>query len=500
MIEDIYSLETEQHALGGLFNNTEALTEIDFFVKETDFFQKVHQTIYLVLRGMLLSNERVDAVLLANKISSYGTKHNGDLSIFEYIELLSYKKPTKEATIEAFKNVIGFRIRRQCIEVLRGMARLVQRPGELSTKELISKLDKTYGDWSTTVLKNQDRGQIEICSGVEELIEGTRNNPPKEESVLYGPFDTVNRLIGSISKPSNITVVGARSGSCKSAMGLFYQAHLCINNGLECLLMDSGEMTPTDIRFRLVCMLTSGKVPMHHLEMGTWANNEEWATLTRAAIEQAKKIKIHYEQVSGLKASEVISLLRRYSYKIGRDKIFLPCFDYLKAMDSEDGRSSEWATLGSFVQQIKTFITDEIPLPFWTSIQLNRSGVVTNKKDTELNDSEAAFGLSDRVLQQSSHSILLRYKINSEVEEEGGQFGNMKMHFLKTRSLGKDYMLANTPVKLPSGKFVRNYINIAQNSFSFQDLGDVNQMVQKMKMKYSLSDKKPKNLEEGDIL
>jgi replicative DNA helicase len=498
MIESIHSLETEQHCLGGLFNNSDILPEIDFFVKESDFYEKIHQTIFLVLRGMLLAGERVDAVLLANKIISFGTKHYGDLSIFEYIEILSYKKPTKEATIESFKQLIGYRIRRDAIEKLRSMAKIVQKPGEISTSQLIEKLDQTYGDWSNSVLKTHSKPTIEICEGIESLIEGTRNNPPKESDVLLGPFPTVNSIIGSLSRPGNITVVGARSGAGKSSLSMFYQVNLAVKYNRPIIWMDSGEMRPEELRFRAVCMLTKGAVPLWALESGEWAKNEEWSILTREAIKTAKKIKIYYEQVSGLKATDIITILRRYYYKLGKSNEFLVCFDYLKALDGENTRTTEWAAMGSFIQDIKTFITDEIPLPFWTSLQLNRSGIVTNKKSDEIADNEGAFSISDRILQQSSHSVLLRFKTDDEIAEENGQFGNMKMHFLKTRFLGKEHRLVNKPIKLPNGKYARNYINVNHESFWFDDKGSLLDMTIKMKNMYKIS--KPNESETGEIV
>lgn len=500
MIEDIYSLEVEQHCLGGLLNDGTVLPEIDFFVKETDFFQKIHQTIYLVLRGMLLTAERVDPVLLSNKIAQYGVKHHGDLSVYEYVEMLSYKKPTKQATIDSYSQLLGYRIRRDALNKMREIARLIQKPGDLSTVGLIGKMDQLYLDWSREVLKNHGKQNIEICDPIESIVENTRLNPPNEKDLMLGPFPKLNSIFGSISENSNITVIGARSGVGKTSISLFYQIYLAVTYDIPVLWMDFSEMTVEQLQMRAVCVLTRGRVPLWAIRNGDWAKNEEWCKLVRGVLPITKKIKIYYEQVAGLKANDVIKKMRSYAYKFGLGNKFLTCFDYLKPLDSDDRNSTEWGRMGSFIGDIKTFITDEIPLPFWTSLQLNRSGITTNKKLSELQDNEGAFSISDRILQQSSHSFLLRWKVNEELEMEGGRFGNMAFIPLKYRELGKEALLANRPVKLPSGAYAKNYLNLASSTFFYEEKGDLNDMVLALNGKYDISKKKPKNLEDGDIL
>ena len=860
-IEDIYSQETEKHCIAGLFHSPEILSEIDLFVKETDFFVKAHQTIFLVLRSMILAGERYDAVLLANKIAGIAPKH-GDLTMFEYIELISYAKPTKEATIQAYQELLNYTIRRQGIENLRIMARKLQKPGDKKTSQLMSELDKIYTEWSQKVMQGHGKPIIEIASGIEYLVEDRRNNPPKESEMMMGPFPTINKVYGSLSEPGAITVVGARSGVGKSqpiwskvltptgwikigdlkvgdfvmgsdgsptevlgvfpqgvldyykvsfdddtfthcsdnhlwltknykqrrnktnnfytvktlneirhsitthpdnprinhnipwqrpvqyaakgvkihpyimgallgdgclssnnisftkpdinvitkiklysnpldkirdqtdkrngcltiaftnnsttsftdngnnrsqisndiefygllgtysyskfipkdylinseenrwellrglldtdggvcyqkattieystaserlkdgvldlvrglggratwstkkptydykgekhegrlsyrifisfhypvkpfssptksnkfaqktrplkryikkvelagqdecvcikvaakdslyltddyilthntSMGLFYNIHLAMQNSQELLWLDSSEMSVEQLQFRILCILTRGKVPLWCIKSGDWAKNEEWAKLVRAAIPETKKIKIYYESTYGLKTNEIIKLIRNFSYRIGKDKKFLVCLDYLKSMDGDNPYEREWVVLGDFVNDIKNFIQNEVNIPFWTSLQLNRSGITTNKKKLEIQDNEGTFGMSDRILQQASHAFLLRHKLLEEIQEENGQFGNMAAIFLKHRELGREAAVAMRPIKLQDGSYAKNHVNMYNETFFFEDKGLYSDAIQQLKNKYDLKDKKPKSLEDSDII
>ncbi len=71
--------------------------------------------------------------------------------------------------------------------------------------------------------------------------------------------------------------------------------------------------------------------------------------------------------------------------------------------------------MGDFTQQLKNLITQEVPLPFWTSLQLNRLGITNNKKGSQVDDSENAFGISDRIFQQISHGFIMRQKVMDEI-------------------------------------------------------------------------------------
>lgn len=468
------SVQCEKHALSGLIHNPQSLFQIDNYVKETDFTVNEHQTIYLVLRQAILANEKFDKVLLANKINNLGVKFNGQLNIYDYIDTLYHVKPDKDSVVKTFKELISLRIRRDVLKSLREMAEIIKSESPKSINEILSSCDDIYSSKMKNVLVSSDDNK-DVClfDDVEKELNDQSDN---SGNFMMGPFPTINKIYGSLNRPGNITVVGARSGVGKSSLGVYYNMWLAEKYGIPILHCDNGEMTVQELRNRAIVTLTGGQVPLWSIETGKWKQNPDHVKLIKPAIERAKKIKIYYEQVSGLNPKETIRLIRHYSNKLGRNNMFIVNYDYLKGFSSEDQYAPEWKLMGEFIQDIKSFITSEVNIPFWTSIQLNRSGVSTNKKASELNDSESAFGVSDRVLQQSSFSILMRYKVMEEMEAENGLFGNMKLEFLKRRFLGEEFKRAITPVKSFDGKYRSNYINVNHESFFFEDKGDLNDM------------------------
>lgn len=490
-LNNLISLNLERHVLSALLKQPQIFPEVDTFLTDADFYNKVHQTVFCVIRSSYLKNEKLDKVLLAQKIKNLNIHFFEEVDIFDYIENLFFSNINEKAGIEACKELIKLRIRREICETADRVKEFVVRNGDQNIENLICNCDKIYNE---RLNKYYTSEKIEdIFDSVESVIEKIGNNPPNEKKFMFGPFPTINRIYGSLHKPSNITIIGARSGTFKTSIGVFINTYIAEKYNVPLYHLDNGEMSELELQIRAVCMFTGGQVPYWALENGQWRNNEEWVKLVRNVWLKVKKIKFYYHDISGLKPIEIISLIRRFSYNIvGRNNLFLVHYDYLKPFDTSSYNHPEWKEMGHAMQDFKNFIKNEIRIPLWASLQLNRLGVTTNKTSSQLTDSEETFGISDRILQQSTHSILLRNKVNEEIADEGNKYGNLKAIFVKNRHLGKDYMDAISPVQISKGKFKKNYINLLSSSFYFEDKGDLNQMVAELKDKVDIDDHQQK--------
>ena len=118
----MFSLQIEKHVLGGLLKSPEVLADIEPFVSEKDFHNKAHSTIFKIAKNAILKAENVDSVLIAQKIQDCGAANSfkesfgNDVSIFEYIDNLSYIQISKNGIIEAAKKLISYRIKRELLE------------------------------------------------------------------------------------------------------------------------------------------------------------------------------------------------------------------------------------------------------------------------------------------------------------------------------------------------------------------------------------------------
>lgn len=477
----ISSLQVEKTALGGLIKNPQVFGDIDFFISETDFYNEVHSVIYSVLRQSLSAAEEVNKTLLAQKIKNCGISFKDDINIFEYIDAICFTQISQEGTLKAFQELKSLTVRRELHETGAKIQEIAKTHGNKPIDEVISACDTVYGSRIQSYAKSN--GPVNIFEDIEAVIEEIGNNPPDANAFLYGPFETINYLYGSLLRPGNITMIGARTSVGKTAFSMYYLIYVAEKYGLPLLWLDFSEMRVSELQMRAVCMFTGGKVPYHALETGEWRRNEEWTKLTREVWPRVKKIKVYYEDIGNKTPMEIVSLIRRFSCRtVGRDKPFLIGYDYFKPF-SFDPKMPEYKEMGHFIQTIKSLITNEIQVPFWSSIQLNRMGITNNKTSEEVDDSENSISLSDRITQQTSHTFILRQKLVDEIAAEGLEFGNLKLIPVKTRHLGKGFAEALQFVKLGKGRVKRNYVNIYGQSFYFEDKGDLIAMVKKLEHK-----------------
>ena len=132
----MFSLQIEKHAIGGLLKNPEVLADIEPFVSEKDFYNKANATIFKVIKNSILKQENIDSVLIAQKIKDCGAANSfkesfgTDVSIFDYIDNLSYIQISKKGVVEAAKQLVSFRIKRELLETTEDVKRLIKTGGD----------------------------------------------------------------------------------------------------------------------------------------------------------------------------------------------------------------------------------------------------------------------------------------------------------------------------------------------------------------------------------
>ena len=204
----------------------------------------------------------------------------------------------------------------------------------------------------------------------------------------------------------------------------------------------------------------------------------------RSAWSKIKNMKFYYENVAGMSADEMCSLLKRFYYsKVGRGKRMIFSFDYIKTDFNNLGKNDGWQQVASMVHKFKQTIHRDLCfdgkpcVSMMTSVQANRLGITGNRGADSIVDDESVVSLSDGITQFCSHLFLLRRKIADEIHEEGDRFGTHKLINLKARHLGKEALRAINPVEMPDGSNKNNFINLEIKNFRVTERGDLQDIV-----------------------
>lgn len=469
-----YNPEIESHFLAALTQYPDIWGEVSL-AKESDF-SVIHRPIFSVLRQQLESGAPVSTVILADKLKSYGVtaSHLADVEPYDYIWALGAKPVNRADGISLLKELKLITVRRDLINRCKTAEKALKDTPAAQFDQMISIVDKTLSSVQTEYYR--DDGATDLFATLESRVEELGNNPVDSDSMGYtGPLPSINMTLGgSLISPSSLTVLTARTANGKSAFSFFYCVSVAETHNIPLLWVDSGEMTVEQLQMRAVCCLSKGRVPLWAVKSGEWRKNKDWTRIIRDEIwPRVKRIKMYYQGVGGMTPKEKISFIKRFYFnKIGRDNFLLISDDYIKGSETLGKNTAEYQSVGYYLSDVKTLITEDIKASYWTSVQANRMGIHQGKKVEEIADNEGVISLSDRVGHNASTILLLRYKVPEELAAERNAFGNIILKPLKIReSTAKQFEKMLKPVKTPTNRFVQNYYNLNMNSFYYEDKG-----------------------------
>lgn len=482
----VFSLDIERSALGGLLRNSEVFYEIDAFISENDLYNSSHKTIYSVIKNCLIKQEKIDKVLIAEKIKSLGIKFSHELDICDYLDNISFSPITAAQTLKYFKELSLYRVRREIYEIGEKLKETV-KVGEFSSfNDIIAKSDAIYNQ----TIKNYSDidSPINIFEDIFALVE-ERGLNPKSNPVFLTPFTEYNNLYGGL-RPKNIYAFAARAGQGKSTLlnSIAFGCHQ-LNPKIKVLYLDT-EMSLEEVQMRHAASISG--VPIHFIESGDYRRNQEMLVKVRGALSTIKnQYQFYHYTVANKSIDEIVSIIRRFYYsKVGRGNDFLVCFDYIKMGGTEKANQS-WAEhqiIGSMVDKLKR-IAEEVNAPILTAIQQNRGGEAAGK--TSIDDS-SSFALSDRLQWFASYTGIFRAKTLEEKSADGAEFGTHKLLTTKSRHQGPQAAGFSNSLKrkLPDGseRYVSNYLNFDVINFKVTEKGSLKDIISRCEHDYQFNE------------
>lgn len=481
----IYSLELEKQLLAALIKYPETYVDIGSFISEDDFYDAssaVNRTIFYVLKNAIENSEKIDYIVLTERINSLNLSFPDNISIGQYIQALDLRKVPKDSVITIAKDLKQYTVRRQISTTAIEVQKIMKSPpNKFNFLELLDHADQTWNE-NISIYDKASEMPENLFAEMEDWVE-ERGNNPVEEFGLIGPHKRLHSNYGSLLRTGNITVITARSGVGKTqfTMDFCLQASV-LNNNIPILHLDNGEMSKEELLGRL-CSRESG-VPLHLIETGKWRkSNQQIIDSVRAVWPKIKSYKFHYYNVAGMSVDQMINLTKRFYYnKVGRGNKMILNFDYIKTTSENLGNKAEWQVVGEMVDKFKILVTKEISfngepqIAMMTSVQTNRSGISQNRNSDAIVEDESIVSLSDRIQHFCSHLFSLRQKTNDEMLEYPN-FGTHRLTCLKNRHLGVDYMRALQPVRMEDGSLTRNTIFLNFDNFHITEVGDLKDLV-----------------------
>ena len=489
----IFSNQVERHVLSGILRHPEVVSEIDSFVSAGDFYHDVHQTIFCVVRDAVLANENVDSVLIATKILNLGISTKDDIEIHEYLSTLAYAPIAKEAVIEACKQLVKVRIRRELCETGERLVNHTKTCSNDDLGEIISKCDSIYSEKISSFSFGDDPENV--FDNLEFKIE-ERGDNPSDDTGLSTTYSEFNRLYGGL-RDGNVYAIVSRPAQGKTTFINDLCLGAAMKNNVPVLVLDT-EMTTEEIQFRMAAANTG--VPLWYLETGNWRKNKEMVTKVREWFNNLKKHKYYHYHVRNKTVDEVCSMIRRWHMQhVGRDGKCVIAYDYVKLTGERvDKNWAEHQAIGEKIDKLKR-VAEEIKAPLVTAMQMNRSGEMHNRNSSSLVDDSSAISLSDRLQWLATFVAIFRRKTLDEIALDGERFGTHKLIPLKTRFQGRDAAghqdLMRRTVRetingreVTSEKFINNFLNFRVENFKVSEEGSLGDIIRHEEQSFDIQD------------
>jgi replicative DNA helicase len=482
----LFSLKIEKVCIGGLLKHPSVFAEIDIKVRPGDFYNETHSTIYSVLRVILGQREKMDKVILAQKMHSLGITTKDDIDIFDYIDSLSHTQISQEGLREAFDELVKLRVCRDIAENADKIKEFVHKNKDKGTVDIIAGADSIHNEKIETFV-NDDAAPDDLYSGLKEMLYETAQKP--KPAGMMTPYVVFDELVGGLRAANGIYVVASRAKSGKSSWLLNMAEGVAIlNPGCKVLLLDT-EMTKDVSRFRASSAIT--QVPMSELEDGSWFKDLKFKKQVDAEIDKANNLsgKIFHKYVGGRTIDEVISIARRWYYKeCGRNAPAFIVYYYIKLTGEKLGQNwAEYQAIGDKVNKLNE-LGNQLNVPIFAAVQQNRSDFNPGGKQ----DSELSIAQSDRISWFCASLNIFRTKTPEEISEHGPKFGNCVLKPLVNRFRGRNTSGIHDLVKIKPQKrgekptYIKNFINYNFDNFRISELGTLKEVVEHMKDKPNL--------------
>lgn len=483
--ENLVSLPVERNVLAGLLKFPDIFAEVDVYLTEIDFYNKIHQTIYCVIKSARLKNEELNRVLLSQKLLNLSIVVMDDINILDYITTLyETSQINVRGTLEAVKELIKLRIRREVFQAAEKVKEHVSKSGNDSLENILSTADQIYNE-KINLFQNKNSTQpVDLVKDIDIEIEELGNKCDDGEDGISCPYPIYKSLYGNYL-PGDLVIYAARAKTGKSTLLSDIAVKTAANpkQNVKILILDT-ELDTQLVRRRMISSISG--VNEFFIRTGLFRKNYDSTEKVRSALKHVKKLegKIQHIYIGGnADIDNVLSLIRRWFYKeVGRNDGILPLviFDYIKLSHGEFNNPNyaklkDYQLAGMKADRLKQ-IAMELGLCLVSSVQTNRMNESRDEKK-KINDG-AAISMSDQINALAS-SIFIMNKCSLEQTAEFQQrYGIYPTHTIQSiycRNLGQ-FGADKERVRINDGDKIYyddNKIFVKIKNFNVEEINDL---------------------------
>ncbi|MDR2709237.1 MAG: replicative DNA helicase [Elusimicrobiota bacterium] len=383
------SIDTEMALLGAMMIEREAAIKAMEFVRAGDFYKELHRDIFTAISELTDKNQKVDIVLLAEKLSK-NVLFIDEGAAFYLTSLIDTAQTA--ANVEAYaQNVREKSLLRQLIS--QGSKIVTQAYNEADKPEII--LDQAQADFLNLSQSATEKTIEKIGAFANSTLEHLAKLHENKHDVpgLSTGFIELDKITSGL-QDSELIIIAARPSMGKTSFALNIAENVAIarNPGVPTLIF-SLEMSAEELMRRMLSSVSG--VALQNLRNGNFNKTDAWLSITKA-MSRISEAPIYLDKSSMVNIMELRARARRMSMELKNQgtPLGLIIIDYLQMLVGTGRYGSDKVNeVGEISRYLKALAKD-LKVPIVALSQLNRSSEKRGTKDnrpvlSDLRDSGA---------------------------------------------------------------------------------------------------------------
>ena len=372
------NIESEQSVIGSILLNNEIFDEINLLITSKNFYDPMHQKIFMAIEKLIYSGMLANPITLKN----YFENEKDELNVPNYLVKITKFSTSSRQAIEYSKLIYDLYVKRELIKISENIidtAKLNDLDND--GKSIIENFEKSLfdlaekGSFSSSLVKFDEAMKMTI-----EMASSAYKNEEGIVGVPTGLTDLDYRL-GGLHK-SDLLIIAGRPSMGKTALATniaFYAAKKIQNDGRKSTIaFFSLEMSSEQLSTRILA--EQSRIKSNDIRTGK-ISEEQFDKF----IETSKNISelpLYVDETPAISIAALSNRARRIKRLYGLDMVVVDYIQLMKASNFREGRVQE---ISEITQGLKA-LAKELSVPVLALSQLSRAVEHRDDKKPQLSD------------------------------------------------------------------------------------------------------------------
>jgi replicative DNA helicase len=358
------NVEAEEHLLGGLLIDKDAIIKVGDSITESDFYKQNHKIIYEAMKHLFSRHEPIDVLSVANRLEEKGELEG--IGGRTYLARLS-NVVTTSSHVNNYAQII------QRKATLRRLISVASEISEMGFNEE-EDLEKLLDDAETKLFNVSQKYHKNVFLQIDNLlteafdrIDDLHKQSGKLRGLSTGYIDLDNKLAGL--QKSDLVILAARPSVGKTSFALDLARQVAIKNKASVGIF-SLEMSKEQLVDRMLC--AQAGVSLWKMRTGKLSDREEDNDFVRIgnAMGQLSEAPIYIDDSSSCSIMEIRTKARRLQMEKGLDLLII---DYLQLMEGRGRYGDNRVQEVSEITRGLKGLARELNIPVLALSQLSRT-------------------------------------------------------------------------------------------------------------------------------